>query len=113
MIIVKNISGGNEINFIPRSGILASIVLTDEVTGLVQTETPEFIQEGYYSVCTIESSLIDHRKYKLEVLDDNGDIVYHDLVFCSTQENEEYSINNEEVDFTSAPAQESPKFITI
>ena len=113
MIIVKNISSNNEINFIPRSGILVSIVLTDEVTGGVQTESPEFIQEGYYTVCTIESTLIDHRKYKLEVLDDNGDIVYQDLVFCSTQDNEEYLINNEEVDFTAAPVEPSPKFITI
>tara|TARA_R110002049_G_scaffold3638_2_gene26848 strand:+ start:702 stop:1043 length:342 start_codon:yes stop_codon:yes gene_type:complete len=113
MIIVKNISEGNEIKFIPRDGKINKVVLTDEVTGEVTEEALSFTEEGYYSVCTIQTDLVDHRKYNLKVVGDDGEVLYNDLVFCSTQENEEYSINNEEVDFTAAPAQDSPKFITI
>lgn len=113
MIIVHNITEGNEIKFIPREGNTTKVVLTDEVTKDVTEETLTFTKEGYYSVCTIDATLVDQRRYNLKVLGDNEEVLYNGIVFCSTQENAEYSISNGEFDYDSAPTESAPQFLII
>tara|TARA_B100000768_G_C10934674_1_gene231097 strand:+ start:136 stop:480 length:345 start_codon:yes stop_codon:yes gene_type:complete len=113
MIIVHNITEGNEIKFIPREGNTTKVILTDEVTGEVTEETLTFTREGYYSVCTIDATLVDQRRYNLKVLGDGEEVLYNGIVFCSTQDNAEYSISNGEFDYDSAPVDSAPQYIII
>ena len=113
MIIVHNITEGNEIKFIPREGNTTKVILTDEVTSEVIEETLTFIREGYYSVCTIDATLVDQRRYNLKVLGDNEELLYNGIVFCSTQDNAEYSISNGEFDYDSVLDDSATQFIII
>jgi hypothetical protein len=114
MIIVSNTIEGNEIKFIPRDGVENKVVLTDEVTGEVKEETLSFHRDGYYSVCTINTVLVDNRKYRMQVLTSTGEVLYNDLVFCSTQQVTDYIISNNDNDnFDSAPVDSAPQFIII
>lgn len=113
MIIVSNTTVSNEIKFIPRVGTLTKAVLTDEVTGEVIEESPIFTVDGYYSVCTLIADLVDQRKYNLKILGATNEVLYKDLLFCSTQPNEDYSISNGELDYSAAPVESTPKFIII
>ena len=143
MIIVHNITEGNEIRFIPREGYATTAVLTDQVTGESIEEIIDFTREGYYSVCTINASLVNQRKYNLKVysylvmssyvtrienesgeldsrdcvldfIKENSDteVIYNGIVFCSTQENTDYSISNGEF-IDSAPNESATQFIRI
>ena len=67
MIIVHNITEGNEIRFIPREGYATTAVLTDQVTGESIEEIVDFTRDGYYSLCTINASLVDQRRYNLKI----------------------------------------------
>tara|TARA_R110000764_G_scaffold1979_2_gene8671 strand:- start:1669 stop:2013 length:345 start_codon:yes stop_codon:yes gene_type:complete len=113
MIIVHNITEGNEIRFIPRDGNTTKVILTDEVTKDVTEETLTFTKEGYYSLCTIDANLVDQRRYNLKVLGENEEVLYNGIVLCSTQENAEYSISNGEFDYDSVQDDSATQFIII
>lgn len=113
MIIVHNITEGNEIKFIPREGNTTKVILTDQVTGDVTEETLTFDKVGYYSVCTIDTTLVDQRRYNLKVLGDDEEVLYNGIVFCSTQDNAEYTISNGEFNYDSVQDDSASQFIII
>ena len=144
MIIVHNITEGNEIRFIPREGYATTAVLTDQVTGESIEETVDFTRDGYYSLCTINASLVDQRRYNLKIysysvmssyvtriesengeldskecaldfIKENSDteVLYNGIVFCSTQDNADYSISNGEFNYDSVQDDSASQFIII
>ena len=88
----------NEIKFIPRKGSLQSVIIRDEQTKEEFSYTPDFTQDGYYSLCTIVHNFIESRAYTLRVLDSASTVLYRGLMFCTTQDVEEYSINKDKYD---------------
>jgi hypothetical protein len=107
MIIVSETTGINEIKFIPREGIVFNAILTDEVTGEEVTEALTFTTDGYYTVCSLNTDLVDQRRYNLKIYSSGEgsplELLYNDILFCSTQDNADYSIANGEFDYSAAP----------
>ena len=109
MIIVSETTEVNEIRFIPREGIVFNAVLTDEVTNEEVTELLTFTTDGYYTVCSLNTDLIDQRRYNLKIYSSGVgaplELLYNDILFCSTQDNSNYSISNGEFDYSAAPVE--------
>lgn len=107
MIIVSELTNGNEIRFIPRKSDQLSFVLIDETTGSEFNDALSFTRDGYYVVCTLNNELVDNRRYIIKIYNTDSlgvvELVYNDIIFCSTQDIKDYSINNNEFDYSDAP----------
>lgn len=97
MIIVSNTTGDNTVSFIPREGFANKIVITDEVTGESFEEIVSIIKEGYLSVCSISTQLIDQRRYSFKVYGNEVFSEYRDRV---TEDEAVTEINNCILEFT-------------
>jgi hypothetical protein len=114
MIIISNPTGTNEIAIIPREGVAKTLILTDDVTGEAYSSTPVFNLSGYYTITTIPAfELVDQRRYNLKILGESDETLYEDVLFCSTQNNRDYSIANGEFNYDSAPVETEPQFIIL
>ena len=126
MIILKSLTS-NEIKFIAREGSPYVIVLRDEQTKEETLYSPTFITEDYYTICEITHNFLENRAYSIVVLEtgvsryitrvetDLGFIesiecvedilseepelaLYRGLMFCTTQDNEDYTMNEGKYD---------------
>lgn len=126
MIILKSLTS-NEIKFIAREGSPYRISLRDEQTKEETLYSPTFITEDYYTTCEITHNFIEGRSYSIVVLETGvsryinrvetdlgfiesidciGDILneepelalYRGLMFCTTQKNEDYTMNEGKYD---------------
>ena len=95
MIILEQLSN-NEVKYISRQGTPNEVVLRDEQTKEVSLSNPSFSLEGYYTVFTLEDTLVDNRRYQLTILDSNQNVLYRDNLFVTTQEIEFYTTDKNE-----------------
>jgi len=95
MIILKEQVAAQTFKFIPRTLSADSMIITDEGenTSVTIAITPTI--DRYYLEVTEELTLVDGREYTLKVLN-GSDVVYKDLIFCTNQVVEDYSINDGE-----------------
>jgi uncharacterized ubiquitin-like protein YukD len=122
MIILKPIATAQTLKFIGRFDNADSIILRDEQDNTEVTITADFDLDSYYLSSDIIFDLEEDRFYNLTVykslisdyeerveLDDgiiesleclaefnteNREIVYKDKIFCTSQDIDDYSINN-------------------
>jgi len=95
MIILKPIATAQNIKFIARDNTCTSIMLRDEQDNTEVTITGIFPLERYYLTADLIFDLKEDRFYNLTAY--NGtDIIFKDKVFCTSQTESEYSINNNE-----------------
>jgi hypothetical protein len=93
MIILKPIATAQTLKFIAREDVCDSIVLRDEQDNTEVTINATFSLSSYYLTADIIFSLQEDRFYNLTAY--NGStIVYKDKIFCTSQEIDDYSINN-------------------
>lgn len=93
MIILKPIGTPQTLKFIAREDVCDSIVLRDEQDNTEVTINEDFSLSTYYLTADIIFSLQEDRFYNLTAY--NGTtIVYKDKIFCTSQEIDDYSIND-------------------
>ena len=93
MIILKPIETAQTLKFIGREDVCDSIVLRDEQDNTEVTITEDFSLSKYYLTADIIFSIQEGRFYNLTAY--NGTtIVYKDKIFCTSQEIDDYSIND-------------------
>lgn len=95
MIILDQLTN-NEVKYISRQGTPYEVILRDEQTKGVSLTNPSFAKDGYYTVFTLEETLIDNRSYQLTITDSNENVLYRDKIFVTTQEEEFYSAHKDE-----------------
>jgi hypothetical protein len=85
---------------IPRRGLPHNVIIQDEQTKEENVYFPVFTLDGNYLTFTLESDLIENRRYKLTITDPSDNTLYRDLLLTmSTQEVEDYTINKDEYEF--------------
>ena len=95
MIILNNLTS-NEVRFISRQGAPSSVTITDEQSKNTEVITPSFIMDGYTTTFTLSLTLEEGRKYKMIVEDVDGKKLYHDLLLVTTQDIEDFTLNDNE-----------------
>lgn len=73
-----------------------SVTVTDVVSEVVQTLTPDFYKEKFYNVFTAVFDLKEERTYTIEVKDIDNLITYINTIFCTNQVTDNYKISNNE-----------------
>lgn len=106
MIILDQLTN-NEVKYISRKGTPNEVVLRDEQTKEVSSSTPSFFNVDYYTVFTLAETLIENRSYQLTILDSNENVLYRDKIFVTTQEEEFYTVNQNEYTVIDQPTTNS------
>ena len=106
MIILEQLSN-NEVRYISRQGTPNEVVLRDEQTSEIVSSNPSFSNDGYYTVFTLEDTLIESRSYQLTILDSNEEVLYRDKIFVTTQQEEFYSVHKDKYDVIDQPTTNS------
>lgn len=83
------------ISFIPRILEASSVTVTNELSKIEQSFTPEFYLNDYYLSCYIILDLIENQFYKLEIKDAENNVIYLDKIFCTNQNTDSFSINKD------------------
>jgi hypothetical protein len=95
MIILLESNQPQKISFIPlRSGAI-SLQIRNESTEEIQTITPSFTIDKYYTTCTTTFTLKQNHFYNLKVIGANDEIIYLDKIFCTNQNTDSYTINKD------------------
>lgn len=71
---------------------------TDEVWEAINTDWNTiggYYEEKGYLYIENEYDLVENRFYDLELLDENGSIIYKDKIFCTNQPTDDFSINRD------------------
>jgi len=103
MIIVSDETSANQINFIPRQGVAVQAILVDETTNEEFVESPVFTTSGYHTQCILVSQFVEGRRYTLKIYDSNEKVLYTDLVLCTSQELQDYSMSDGEFNYSASP----------
>ena len=99
MIILKSLTE-NVIKFIPRKGVPFTSTIRDEQTKEVETITPSFSSDGYYTQFTLTETLVENRQYQIIIIDASQNVLYRGLMKVITnQEVEDYSTDIGEYQF--------------
>ena len=106
MIILDQLTN-NEVKYISRQGTPNEVVLRDEQTKEVSSSTPSFFNVDYYTTFTLAETLKENRSYQLTILDSNEEVLYRDKIFVTTQEEEFYTVHNEEYKIIDQPSNNS------
>lgn len=95
MIVLQETTSPQTIYFIPREMAADSMTIHDEAqnTNEVISITPT--QYEYYLTVTEVFNLVEDRNYTLTVFN-GSNIVYKDKIFCTNQNEQDYSINEGE-----------------
>tara|TARA_R110002049_G_scaffold91994_2_gene228671 strand:- start:315 stop:653 length:339 start_codon:yes stop_codon:yes gene_type:complete len=112
MIILESLTS-NEIKYISRQGTPFEVEVRDEQTKEVSSINPTFSSQGYYTVFTLEQILIENRKYQLTIKDSSEEVLYRDLLFVTTQEVEQYTVNKDEYQIIEDTSTSSSKYKII
>jgi hypothetical protein len=92
MIILKQQNTPQSLSFIPREYNATTIVLRNETTGVETTITATFALSSYYLTTTTIFDLKENTFYNLTIKN-GSNIVYKDIVFCTNQANDTYTVN--------------------
>ena len=92
MIILKETIDTQRITFIPRELSATSIVLRNETTNIETTINTNFYLENYYLIAETVFDLKENTFYNITIYN-NFDIVYKDKVFCTNQNSDTYTVN--------------------
>jgi len=92
MIILKEQNTVQTFSFIPRELNATSIVLRNETTGVETTINTTFYLSDYYLTASTIFDLKENTFYNLTIKN-NTDIVYKDKIFCTNQNTDTYSVN--------------------
>jgi len=95
MIILKEQNTPQTFSFIPRELKATTIVLRNETTGSETNITADFFLSDYYLTTTTIFDLKENTFYNLTIKN-NDDIVYKDKVFCTNQNTDTYTVNQNE-----------------
>jgi len=92
MIILKKQTTAQSLTFIPREYNATTIVLRNETTNEETTITATFSLSNYYLTTTTVFDLKENTFYNLTIKN-GSNIVYKDIVFCTNQANDTYTVN--------------------
>ena len=92
MIILKEQNTVQTFSFIPRELNATTIVLRNETTGVETTINTTFYLSDYYLTASTIFDLKQNTFYNLTIKN-NNDIVYKDKIFCTNQNVDSYSVN--------------------
>lgn len=92
MIILKEQNTAQSLSFIPREYNATTIVLRNQSTGSETIITASFVLSGYYLTTTTIFDLKQNTFYNLTIKN-GSNIVYKDIVFCTNQANDTYTVN--------------------
>lgn len=92
MIILKEQNTAQTFSFIPRELNATTIVLRNETTGVETTVNATFTVSSYYLTTTNILALKENTFYNLTIKN-GSNIVYKDKVFCTNQNVDTYSVN--------------------
>jgi hypothetical protein len=95
MIILLESNQPQKISFIPLRSGAVSLQIRNESTEEIQTITPSFTIDKYYTTCTITFTLKQNHFYNLKVIGANDEIIYLDKIFCTNQNTDSYTINKD------------------
>ena len=103
MVVLKSLTD-NLLKVIPRRGNPHNVIVQDEQTKEEIVSFPIFAIEGNYLTFTLETNLLEGRRYKLTITDPSDEVLYRDLLkTMSSQDVEEYTLNKDEYIFTEQP----------
>lgn len=93
-MILKSNSLTQTIYLTPSTINIDSITFTNETTKEVLTyAVSNVVEENYYSVVNLVLALVENESYLMKGFSD-GKEVYKTIVFCTNQNPEDFSINN-------------------
>lgn len=95
MIIFQESDSTQDVYFIPRSYGADVLTLTDQQSGEVLSYDITPLVSDQYLVVTDTFGTKEGHTYKMVVYN-GSDIVYRDLVFCTNQNTDTFSVNNGE-----------------
>ncbi len=96
MINLLSTTDIQSISFIPRiDNEPFSLIIKRETSGVETIYTTDFFFERYYMTTSLALGLIENEFYTLTIKDIDGNIIYIDSVFCTNQNSDDYSINND------------------
>lgn len=93
MIVLKELATAQDIKFIPREYAATKAVIIGQEGTTEYLVTPTV--ESYYLVLNAIYQLTEGQQYSLVVYNDE-DVIYKDMIFCTNQEVNEYTINKDE-----------------
>ena len=98
IILTPDNSTAQDIKFIPRSYSADTIEMTNQDTNTSFTLTPTFGSDRYYMTTSIlfsgTSKLTEGVFYRF-VVKNGSDVIYRDIVFCTSQQPLTYSIQTD------------------
>ena len=92
MILLKETNIAQSLTFIPRELQATTIILRNETTGKEVNISATFILSDYYLTTTSIFDLKENTFYNLTIKNNNS-IVYRDKVFCTNQNSDTYTVN--------------------
>jgi hypothetical protein len=92
MIILRKQNTAQTLTFIPRVMSANTIVLRNETTNVETTISATFSLSSYYLTTTTIFDLDENTFYNLTIKN-GANIVYKDIVFCTNQPNDTYTVN--------------------
>jgi hypothetical protein len=95
MIVLTPSGSPQTFSFIPRELKATTIVLRNETTGSETNIAADFFLSDYYLTTTTIFALKENTFYNLTIKN-NNDIVYKDKVFCTNQNTDTYTVNQNE-----------------
>ena len=95
MIILLESNQPQKISFIPLRSGAVSLQIRNESTEEIQTITPSFTIDKYYTTFTTTFTLKQNHFYNLKVIGANDEIIYLDKIFCTNQNTDSYTINKD------------------
>ena len=97
MIILREQETAQTLNAIIYGSNADTIVLRDEETNIETEIECVFSIYKYYATTSVILPIKENKYYTLSIKDTSTDsIVYRDKIFCTNQNLERYSINNEQ-----------------
>jgi len=93
MIVLKELATAQDIKIIPRKYAATKVVIIGQEGETEYLVTPTI--ESYYLVLNAIYQLKEGQQYSLVVYNDE-DIVYKDMINCTNQDVDEYTINKDE-----------------
>jgi hypothetical protein len=103
MIVLQETNEIQTLRFTSKTCGITSFVFTNETTGVTETisNVDYFISSYYYFINEVFDFLKEGEFYKLEIFDNNSNLIFRDKIFVTNQEIDDYKLTSDFIQYSS------------
>jgi len=103
MIVLQETDQPQSLRFISKSCGITTFVFTNETTGFTNTisNVDYYISSYYYFIKEKFDFLKEGEFYKIEIFDNNSNLIFRDKIFVTNQEIDSFKLTSDFIEYAS------------